>query len=223
MMAADGGSMRWAANVAKVRRWAIFSEASVENQEDRSKLSRTKRIARAASLSTVAAAFVGFLAGVILCRYQTYTAAVAWRSALAVDTRFHAPEVQLHPGYYWIAAPHAPMWLDIAVTKAGILRKISIFRAASRGDSSVTFDYFPTSKLGVPQAWLITGAIGSLHPRCWFNVGLRRHFLIKSRSNGRSYTKINGHWVLFRRISGNTIQYEGKKYTYDKITGSWMR
>jgi hypothetical protein len=193
------------------------------NQEGRDTLSQTKRIVRAARLPLVAVATTGFLAGFAVCRYQVYTGAAARRTALAVDARFRAPEVRLRPGYYWVAAPRAPIWVDIATTKSGALRKISLLRAAPRGHLTFTFDYFPDSRFGVPQAWLMTGRIGAPHLQCWFNVGLRHQFLIKSwPHHGRPRTKINGRWVKFRGGPGNTIRSDGREYRYQKATGGWV-
>lgn len=171
----------------------------------------------------MAAALAGFSGGFLVCRYRVYSDAAAKRSALAVDARFHAPEVRLRPGYYWIAAPHAPMWLDVVSTKAGALRKISLFRAASRGRSSMTFEYFPKSRFRVPVVSLLTVTGYPPRPHCWVNVGLRHHFLIQSWPHqGRPRTEINGRWVKFRGGPGNTIRSNGRKYRYHKTTGGWV-
>ena len=79
--------------------------------------------------------------------------------------------------------------------------------------------FIANNKFGVPTASLLTGS-GHYQHFC-LDVGLKGRILIKDNSNGSLLTFLNGKWVPYQHIIGNTFKYQGKEYYYDKASGAW--
>jgi hypothetical protein len=80
-----------------------------------------------------------------------------------------------------------------------------------------TLVYKNHDRFHTPVVSLQTGHPGT----CWFDLGLKGRFLLKSGPKGNTVTYLNGAWVPFDHPSGDAFEYNGKEYRYNKVTGNW--
>ncbi len=128
------------------------------------------------------------------------------------------PVGKLAPGTYYIPVRHGgtPVVCRVITdSRTGNLREIDIVHGAKSDNFS--FVYKLDDKFGVPLASLLTGSPSHV----WIDVGLKGRFLIEGGSHGGPHMLLNGRWVRGGHLLGDTLEYGGKKYRYDKTTGGW--